>query len=90
MKQRKNQLVAIQCRMVDPDLSDLDISIRTLQPLILSGGPFAEQNRQAMIENLKRIYGGDWTTRIVYRWRNRQHLTRYLASGVKWRGGRRP
>ena len=90
MKQRKNQLIAIQCRTADPDLSDVDLSIRNLRPFILAGGPFAEQNRQAMIENLKRIYGGDWTARIVYRWRNRQHLTRWLASAAKWRGGRRP
>jgi hypothetical protein len=75
-KLRQNQLVAIEC-------AEADVCIT--MPFILAGGIYAEANRLAMIENMQRIYGGVWSARIIYHWRNHQHLTRWLARREKWR-----
>lgn len=80
MKLRRNEIVAIECSCVADEV--------TLQPIVLAGGPYAETNRRAMIDNMARIFGGEWSARIVYSWRNRQHLKRFLDRGVKWRGSK--
>ena len=83
MKLRQNQLVAIECRgLLDGD----DVPV-TLRPVILAGGPHAETNRRAMIENMVRAFGGAWSARVVYRWRSKAHLMRSIRHGRgKWRG----
>ena len=77
MKRRINELVAIKCTDVDSGIS--------LRPFVLPGGENAEYNRLMMIENFQRIYGGIWLARIVYRWRSKNHLMRWVHRGEKWR-----
>jgi len=56
--------------------------------VVLAGGMHAEANRKAMIENMQRMVGGEWSARIVYHWRSDQHLQRWLRSGAQWRSRR--
>jgi hypothetical protein len=88
VKQRRNQLVAIECSTFRPGEDDPALRrFMTLRPIILAGGPHTETNRRAMIENMVRIFGGEWSARVVYRWRSKAHLMRSIARGGKWRGG---
>ena len=83
MKQRRNQLVAIECSTFRQ--GDDDPAMRpfmTMRPIILAGGPHAEANRRAMIENMVRIFGGEWSARVVYRWRSQAHLMRSIRNGA--------
>lgn len=88
MKQRRNQLVAIVASWIDDDPDDVPMTFHTA-PLILAGGLHAEANRVAVAENMARIYGGQWTARIAYRWRSKAHLMRHIRRpDGKWRGQR--
>lgn len=87
MKQRRNQLVAIECSTFRQ--GDDDPAMRpflTMWPIILAGGPRTETNRRAVIENMVRMFGGEWSARVVYRWRSKAHLMRSIRNG---RGARR-
>lgn len=83
MKLRRNQHILIECTEGE------GLYPIGLNPFLVAGGDKAEHNRRALIENLESLYGGRWSTRIVYRWRSQQHLRRWLASGARWRGLRR-
>ncbi|UGY23765.1 hypothetical protein HU675_0038430 [Bradyrhizobium septentrionale] len=87
MKRRRNELVVIECFNVDEDAEYGDIVVDETTPHIARGGEEAEASRLALLDGIKRIYGyGNWTARIVYRFRSPQHLRRWLRRGSTWRG----
>jgi hypothetical protein len=87
MKRRLNQLVAIGVEVADEDTLFRRHPLNTLRPIVLAGGIHAEQNRLACLE-FYRQHDPDveWRARIIYRWRSRRHLMRWIERGNSFRG----
>jgi hypothetical protein len=91
MAKRENQLVAIRIEFADYNGKFTHHPSRCMMPLVLPGGPYAEHNRQAVLESAKSwemFRDVELQARIVYRWRSRRHLWRWISRGGNfWRTG---
>lgn len=92
MKRRVNQLIAVQAEFDDGNGNFKRDPFRTMRPMIMAGGPYAEHNRQAFLDGMReqmREYDPEcqWRARIVYRWRSPRHLWRWIRRGGRFRGG---
>jgi len=83
MAKRENQLVAIQIEFADWKGKFTHHPSRML-PIVLPGGPYAEHNRLAVLESAREwemFRDVELQARIVYRWRSRRHLQRWIDRG---------
>lgn len=80
MKLRHYEQAAIECEFADWNGEFTSEPSRKII-FLLAGGPAAEYNCIGMVENMKRIYGGEWRARVVYRWRSKNHVLRWLKRG---------
>ena len=86
MKRRLNQIVAIGVELVDDDAVFMRHQLNAQRPIVLAGGIHAEQNRLACLEFHKQFDpDAPWRARILYRWRSKRHLMKWIERGNSFR-----
>jgi hypothetical protein len=86
-KLRWNQYAAYEIEFSYPGGTFDGRPSHRLMPIVLAGGPAIEVNKRALVENYERIFNeaaGDLPPircrcRVVYTWRSRQHVLRWLS-----------
>lgn len=90
MKRRLNQIVAIGVEFADAEGLFTRHPLNTLRPIVMAGGIHAEQNRLACLEFYQQSGPEvEWRTRILYRWRSKRHLMKWIERGNVFMGALR-